>query len=59
MAAAQNVRSGSIPGPTNDLDLWSRPPIQTFPRELIQTFDPDLWNDKIYGRVDVCNYLPC
>ena len=38
MAAAQNVRSGSSPGPTNDPDLWSRPPIQTFPRELIQTF---------------------
>ena len=44
MAAAQNVRSGSSPGPTNDPDLWSRPPIQTFPRELIQTFDPDLWS---------------
>ena len=42
VAAAQNVRSGSSPGPTNDPDLWSRPPIQTFPRELIQTFDPDL-----------------
>ena len=58
MAAAQNVRSGSSPGPTNDPDLWSRPPIQTFPRELIQTFDPDLWNDTIYGRIDVCNYSP-
>ena len=56
---AQNVRSGSSPGPTNDPDLWSRPPIQTFPRELIQTFDPDLWNDIIYGRVDVCSSSPC
>ena len=55
----ENVRSGSSPGPTNDPDLWSRPPIQTFPRELIQTFDPDLWNDIIYGRVDVCSSSPC
>ena len=49
LAAAQNVSRG----PTNDPDLWSRSPIQTFPRELIQTFHPDLWNDLIYGRVDV------
>ena len=45
MAAAQNVRSGSSPGPTHDPDLRSRPPIQTFRKDLIQTFDPDLWND--------------
>ena len=48
MAAAQNVRSGSSPGPTHDPDLRSRPPIQTFRKDLIQTFDPDLWNDIIY-----------
>ena len=47
MAAAQNVRSGSSPGPTHDPDLRSRPPIQTFRKDLIQTFDPDLWNDII------------
>jgi len=45
MAAAQNVRSGSSPGPTHDPDLRSRPPIQTFRKDLIQTSDPDLWND--------------
>ena len=43
MAAAQNVRSGSIPGPTNDPDLWSRPPRSrpfqgSWSRPLIQTF---------------------
>ena len=48
MAAAQNVRSGSSPGPTHDPDLRSRPPIQTFRKDLIQTFDPDLWNDIIW-----------
>ena len=48
MAAAQNVRSGSSPVPTHDPDLRSRPPIQTFRKDLIQTFDPDLWNDIMY-----------
>ena len=48
MAAAQNVRSGSSPGPTHDPDLRSRPPIQTIRKDLIQTFDPDLWNDIMY-----------
>ena len=37
MAAAQNVRSGSSPVPTHDPDLRSRPPIQTFRKDLIQT----------------------
>ena len=37
----------------------SRPLIQTFPRELIQTIDPDLWNDIIYGRVDVWSNDGC
>ena len=72
MAAAQNVRSGSSPGPTHDPDLRSRPLIQTFRKDSIQTFDPDLWNDTIYWRVDVwsrngcmflgfllCSYSPC
>ena len=72
MAAAQNVRSGSSPGPTHDPDLRSRPPIQTFRKDLIQTFDPDLWNDIMYWWVDVwssdgcmflgfllCSYSPC
>ena len=72
MAAAQNVRSGSSPVPTHDPDLWSRPPIQTFRKDLIQTFDPDLWNDIMYWWVDVwssdgcmllgfllCSYSPC
>ena len=31
----------------------SRPPIQTFRKDLIQTFDPDLWNDIMYWWVDV------
>ena len=48
MAAAQNVRSGSSPGPTHDPDLRSRPPIQTIRKDLIQTLDPDLWNDIMY-----------
>ena len=72
MAAAQNVRSGSSPVPTHDPDLRSRPPIQTFRKDLIQTFDPDLWNDIMYWWVDVwssdgcmllgfllCIYSPC
>ena len=72
MAAAQNVRSGSSPVPTHDPDLRSRPPIQTFRKDLIQTFDPDLWNDIMYWWVDVwssdgcmllafllCSYSPC
>ena len=73
MAAAQNVRSGSSPVPTHDPDLRSRPPIQTFRKGLIQTFDPDLWNNDImYWWVDVwssdgcmllgfllCSYSPC
>ena len=72
MAAAQNVRSGSSPGPTHDPDLRSRPPIQTFRKDLIQTFDPDLWNDIIFWWVYVwssdgvmflgcllCSYSPC
>ena len=50
----------------------SRPPIQTFRKDLIQTFDPDLWNDIMYWWVDVwssdgcmllgfllCSYSPC
>ena len=50
----------------------SRPPIQTFRKDLIQTFDPDLWNDIMYWWVDVwssdgcmlsgfllCIYSPC
>ena len=72
MAAAQNVRSGSSPVPTHDPDLRSRPPIQTFRKDLFQTFDPDLWNDIMYWWVDVwssdgcmllgfllCSYSPC
>ena len=51
MAAAQNVRSGSSPVPTHDPDLRSRPPIQTFRKDLIQTFDPDLWNDIMFWWV--------
>ena len=50
----------------------SRPPIQTIRKDLIQTFDPDLWNDIRYWWVDVwssdgcmflgfllCSYSPC
>ena len=50
----------------------SRPPIQTFRKDLIQTFDPDLWNDIIFWWVYVwssdgvmflgfllCSYSPC
>ena len=50
----------------------SRPPIQTFRKDLMQTFDPDLWNDIMYWWVDVwssdgcmllgfllCSYSPC
>ena len=50
----------------------SRPPIQTFRKDLIQTFDPDLWNDIIYWWVYVwssdgcmflgfllCRWSPC
>ena len=72
MAAAQNVRSGSSPVPTHDPDLRPRPPLQTFRKDLIQTFDPDLWNDIMYWWVDVwssdgcmllgfllCSYSPC
>ena len=72
MATAQNVRSGSSRVPTHDPDLRSRPPIQTFRKDLIQTFDPDLWNDIMYWWVDVwssdgcmllgfllCSYSPC
>ena len=72
MAAAQNARSGSSPVPTHDPDLWSRPPIQTFRKNLIQTFDPDLWKDIMHWWVDVwssdgcmllgfllCSYSPC
>ncbi len=44
-------RSGISSGPTNDPDLWSRPPIQTL-RELIQTFGM-IYIYIIYGRVDV------
>ena len=29
--------------------VWIKPPpIQTFRKDLIQTFDPDLWNDIMY-----------
>ena len=72
MAAAQNVRSGSSPVPTHDPDLRSRPPIQTFRKDLIQTLDPDLWNDIMYWWVDawssdgcmllgflLCSHSPC
>ena len=72
MAAAQNARSWSSPVPTHDPDLWSRPPIQTFRKNLIQTFDPDLWKDIMHWWVDVwssdgcmllgfllCSYSPC
>ena len=59
MAAAQNVRSGSSPGPTHDPDLRSRPPIQTCRKDLIQTFDPDLWNDIIYWWVYVWSSNGC
>ena len=54
MAAAQNVRSGSSPGPTNDPDLWSRPPIQTFPRELIQTLCAYI-HDKSFNSERHCH----
>jgi len=50
----------------------SRLPIQTIRKDLIQTFDPDLWNDIMYGWVDdwssdgcmfsgflLCSYSPC
>ena len=37
----------------------SRPLIQTCPRELIQNFDPHLWNDLMYGRVDVWSSGGC
>ena len=50
----------------------SRPPIQTIRKDLIQTFDPDLWKDIMYWWVDVwssdgcmfsgfllCSYSPC
>ena len=59
MAAAQNVRSGSSPVPTHDPDLRSRPPIQTIRKDLIQTFDPDFWNDIMYWWVDVWSSDGC
>ena len=37
----------------------SRPPIQTFRKDLIQTFDPDLWNDIMYWWVDVWSSDGC
>ena len=37
----------------------SRPLIQTPNPDLSKGVDPDLWNDIIYGRVDVCSYSPC
>ena len=37
----------------------SRPLIQTCPRELIQNFDPHLWNDLMYERVDVWSSGGC
>ena len=37
----------------------SRPLIQTPDPDLSKGVDPDLWNDIIYGRVDVCSYSPC
>ena len=37
----------------------SRPLIQTPDPDLSKGVDPDLWNDIIYGRVDVCSYSTC
>ena len=38
MAASQLIRSGTGPEPTCDPDLRSRPPFQTLPRNMFQTF---------------------
>ena len=37
----------------------SRPLIQTPDPDLSNGVDPDFWNDRIFGRVDVCSYSPC